>query len=65
MRLLQEKMVICDALNIEYNHNMARGLCLNCKEDTTVYKCPKCHRFVNAELFDERDCHEGFCKWDT
>lgn len=59
-----EKMVICDALNIEYNNNYAKGLCLNCGEDTTVYKCPKCSGFVNAELFDTANCHEDFCKWD-
>lgn len=58
-----EEMVICDAANIEINHNMIRGLCLNCDNDTMVYKCPKCHDFVNMELFDRSDCHEGFCKW--
>ena len=58
-----EEMVICDAANIENNNNMIRGLCLNCGEDTMVYKCPNCHSFVNAELFDRLDCHEGFCKW--
>ena len=59
-----EEMVICDAANIENNNNMIRGLCLNCEEDTIVYKCPKCHSFVNAELFDSSECHEGFCKWN-
>ena len=58
-----EEMVICDAANIECNNNMIRGLCLNCGEDTVVYKCPECDGFVNAELFDSSDCHEGFCKW--
>lgn len=58
----KEKMVICDAANIEYNGNMLRGLCLNCGEDTMVYKCTKCHRFINLELFDDEDCLVDFCK---
>lgn len=56
-----EEMVICDAVNIEYNNNYIRGYCLNCDNDTTVYKCPKCGQFINAELFDKTKCHEGFC----
>ena len=36
-----EDMVICDAANIEYNNNYIRGLCLNCGNDTMVYKCSK------------------------
>ena len=56
-----EEMVICDAVNIEYNKNYIRGYCLNCDNDTTVYKCPKCGQFINAELFDKTKCHEGFC----
>lgn len=58
-----EKMVIGDALNIEYNSNYARGLCLNCGEYTMIYKCPKCHNYVNSELFDVTNCHEDFCRW--
>ena len=54
-------MVICDAVNIEYNNNYIRGYCLNCDNDTTVYKCPKCGQFINAELFDKTKCYEGFC----
>lgn len=54
-------MVICDAANIEGNNNYIRGLCLNCGNDTTVYKCPKCGQYINAELFDNTRCHEGFC----
>ena len=56
-----EDMVIFDAANIECNNNYMRGLCLNCENDTTVYKCPKCGRYINAELLDEANCHEGFC----
>lgn len=59
-----EEMVICDASNIENNNNYMRGLCLNCGEDTFVYKCPQCHNYVNAEIFDSHNCHEGFCKWN-
>ena len=61
--IIQEKMVIRDALNIEYNSNYARGLCLNCGEYTMIYKCPKCHNYVNSELFDVTNCHEDFCRW--
>lgn len=57
-----EDMVICDAANIDNNNHMIRGLCLNCEEDTIVYKCPKCGSFVNTELFDNSNCHEGFCR---
>lgn len=39
-------------------------VCLNCGEDTMVYKCPKCHNYVTSELFDLENCHEDFCKWD-
>ncbi|TWH78155.1 hypothetical protein [Sedimentibacter saalensis] len=60
-----EEMVICDSGNIEYNNNMIKGLCLNCGEDTIVYKCHKCHDFVNVELFDKSDCCENYCKRDT
>lgn len=57
-------MVICDAANIDCNQDhMVRGLCLNCEEDTTVYKCPKCGNFVNMELFDSTNCHVGFCSF--
>lgn len=56
-----EDMVICDAANIECNNNYMRGRCLNCGADTTVYKCPKCRRYVNIELVDKTKCHEGFC----
>lgn len=58
-----EDMVICDAANIDNrDDHMVRGLCLNCKVDTIVYKCPKCGKFVNTELFGEDDCHGGFCQ---
>lgn len=60
----REEMVIFDALNIEINNNYMHGVCLNCGEDTMVYKCPKCHNYVNSELFDLENCHEDFCKWD-
>lgn len=58
-----EEMVICDAANIENNNNYIRGLCLNCENDTTVYKCTRCGTFINAELFDIAECHEGFCSF--
>ena len=60
-----EKMVICDAANIEINSNYIRGVCLNCGEDTTVYKCPRCHNYINAELFNFSNCHEDYCKFDS
>lgn len=59
----KENMVICDAANIDNNENhMIRGLCLNCEEDTTVYKCPECGSFINVESVDNINCYEGFCR---
>jgi|LGOV01.1.fsa_nt_gb hypothetical protein len=59
-----EHMVICDAANIENNNNMIRGLCMNCREDTIVYKCNKCGEFINLESFDFEECREDHCKYD-
>ena len=56
-----EKMVIYDALNISINQNMIRGLCLNCKNDTTVYQCPMCDNSVNLEMFEKDKCKPNYC----
>ncbi|WP_369282216.1 hypothetical protein [Oscillibacter sp. GMB15532] len=58
-----EDMVIYDKANIKYNKNMIRGLCLYCKNYTTVYECPKCGIAVNMESFDKTDCSPEYCKW--
>lgn len=59
-----KESVIYDALNISNNNNMIRGLCLNCDNDTTVYKCPKCNNSVNLELFKKDNCKPDACKFD-
>ena len=59
----EEDMVIYDACNIDANTEM-RGLCLNCENDTIVYKCKKCGSVVNLELFDDTTCHPFYCEFD-
>lgn len=59
-----EDMVIYDACNIDVNREM-RGLCLNCENDTIVYKCEKCGGVVNLELFDSANCNPSYCKFDS
>ena len=56
-----ESMVIFDAANIECNNNYMRGMCLNCGNETTIYKCPKCGKCIDVELEDKTNCHENFC----
>ena len=56
-----ESMVIFDAANIERNNNYMRGMCLNCGNETTIYKCPKCGKCIDVELEDKTNCHENFC----
>lgn len=58
-----EDMVVYDACNIDSNREM-RALCLNCKNDTIVYKCKKCGSVVNLELFDDTKCHPSYCEFD-
>lgn len=58
-----EDMVIYDACNIDINTTLL-GLCLNCKNDTMVYKCEKCGSIVNLELFDDSKCNQSHCEFD-
>lgn len=58
-----EDIVIYDACNIDTNATL-RGLCLNCKNDTMVYKCKKCGSIVNLELFDDTKCNQSHCEFD-
>jgi hypothetical protein len=54
--------VIFDHLNIEFNDNTARGLCLNCNEDDVIYKCPKCEKAYPIEASrGDNICEDGFC----
>lgn len=54
-----ETMVAFDDLNIDDNHGFARGLCLNCGNDTIIFKCPKC-----GEYYDTETCVSEFCTPD-
>ena len=58
-----DDMVIYDVCNIDINKT-PRGLFLNYKEDTTVYKCKKCGNIVNLELFDDTKCNQSHCEFD-
>lgn len=52
-----KKLVLVDALNIDdQSDHCLRGICLNCQEDTIVYKCPKCQGFYNIENFKSDNC---------
>jgi hypothetical protein len=58
----KENSVIFDHLNIGFNDNMARGVCLNCDEDDIIYKCPRCEEAwpIEASSGDEI-CEDGVC----
>ena len=56
-----ENTVIYDRNNLDINGNEARGLCLNCQEDTIVYECHICGGIVDLEFLDSSDCKKGFC----
>lgn len=55
-----KETVIYDALNLPEN-KMLRGLCVNCGEDTTVYRCELCGNVYNFERFDSAECKPGHC----
>lgn len=56
------RTVIYDSANIQANQNMMRGLCLNCEEDTYVYKCLKCKESYNMEdLLLTQICNDNEC----
>lgn len=56
-----EDYVIFDAVNMDCNKGFARGLCLNCEEDTIVYKCHKCGEYNNLEAFGRKMCTPEKC----
>lgn len=55
-----KETVIFDALNLP-NNEMLRGLCVNCGEDTVVYKCRLCGNVYNLECFDPTECKPDYC----
>ena len=40
---------------------LTSAMCLNCGNETTIYKCPKCGKCIDVELEDKTNCHENFC----
>lgn len=54
-----KKTLIYDKLNIDINGSL-RALCINCNEDTIVYKCPHCENVYDLEAPEEH-CYEGYC----
>ena len=59
-----EDFVIFDAGNIDCNNGFIKGLCLNCEEDTIVYKCKKCGGYSNLEAFERKKCTPEHCLWE-
>ncbi len=55
-----KETVVFDALNLPDN-KMLRGLCVNCGEDTFVYRCEVCGKVYNWERFDATECRPGYC----
>jgi len=57
-----KRSVIYDHLNIKFNNNMARGLCLACGDDDVVFRCPKCDVAYGMETtFDSDICKPDKC----
>ena len=59
-----EDFVFFDAGNIDCNNGFIKGLCLNCEEDTVVYKCQKCGDYSNLEAFGRKMCTPEHCLWE-
>ena len=55
-----KETVIYDALNLPINTGL-QGLCVNCSEYTTVYRCTLCGEVYNLERFDPDECKPGYC----
>ena len=61
-RCKKRNSIIFDHLNIEFNHNEARGLCPNCDEDDIIYKCPICEETYAVEASCGIDiCYHDHC----
>ena len=58
----QKETVIYDKCNIQANTFM-RGLCLNCENDTVIYRCKKCENIYNFESTDKEICSLEHCYW--
>lgn len=58
----KEETVIFDYLNIEFNDNIGRGLCIACDNRPNVYKCPICEMAATFYTINElTDCIPGKC----
>lgn len=61
----EKESVIYDRLNIHsQTHHDIRGLCLNCKEDTIVFECPRCNCAYDLEGIEEINCTESVCGFE-
>lgn len=56
-----KQSVIYDNLNIKYNNNIAKGLCLNCDSAGYIYQCPKCGLAYNMETTFGEKCTDEKC----
>lgn len=51
--------LVYDELNIDCNKSI-RALCINCQNDTIVYKCPHCKNVYDMESPEEQ-CYGDYC----
>ena len=54
--------VIYDRCNLEAN-KFLRGLCINCENDTVIYRCERCGNEYNYESTDKEICSPEHCYW--
>jgi len=54
--------VIYDNCNLEAN-KFLRGLCINCENDTVIYRCEHCGNVYNFESHDKDMCSPEHCSW--
>lgn len=59
----EENSIIFDYLNIKFNNNEAKGLCLNCGKDWVIFKCPKCDSSHNIETALDEKCTNSQCNY--
>ena len=54
--------VIYDKCNLEIN-SFLRGLCINCENDTVIYRCKSCGNVYNFESKKNEMCSPEHCYW--
>lgn len=58
----EKDTVIFDRCNLDTN-KFSRGLCVNCKNDTIIYRCECCGNEYNIESNDTEMCSPEHCYW--